>query len=164
MSEANKWVPKVGDKVRIKRCWLNGLHAGLELVVTRINEIIAYTEPHPLLADEPAFLFDDIEPAAEAKAPERIDPRESVHPTSEQLESFAKAWGAAKADPYERHRILRPETRDDSLVAAMTERTLANELARKRNIAALAQELRRPAPVRFPHPGRNFELKGGRHD
>lgn len=71
---------KVGDVVRIKRCWLNGLYEGLELEVIRIGGACVYTKPHPQVAGgEPAFAPRDIElvrrapasPAQEAPTPWR---------------------------------------------------------------------------------------------
>jgi hypothetical protein len=160
MTEAKKpWVPKVGDRVRIKHCWLRGLHAGLELVVTRVNEVVAYTEPHRLLSDgEPAFRFADIEPVACCTFNEGgyacacIRPKPPLGPVPERPRE-----PAAKADPYEQHRKKSP-----SEAAQRASTDLCDEVQgrRARLIAALAQDLRRPAPVRFPHPGRNFELKG----
>ena len=47
-------------------------------------------------------------------------------------------------------------------IAALTEALPANVAARKRNIAALAKELGRPAPVRYPHEGRSDRVYGGR--
>jgi hypothetical protein len=70
---------------------------------------------------------------------------------------------AAKVDQYWEERTGPYGGHDlghEEHVAALTAALPENEAARKRNIAALAKDLDRPAPVRFPHPGRNFELKG----
>jgi hypothetical protein len=73
---------KVGDVVRIKRCWLNGVNEGLELEVIRIGGACVFTKPHPqIVDDEPAFVPRDIElvhrasasPAQEAWVPRKGD-------------------------------------------------------------------------------------------
>lgn len=60
---------KVGDVVRIKRCWLNGVNEGLELEVIRIGGACVFTKPHPqIVDDEPAFVPRDIELVRRAPA------------------------------------------------------------------------------------------------
>jgi hypothetical protein len=49
----------------------------------------------------------------------------------------------------------RSEVDHEARIAALTQALPANEAARKRNVAALAAELRRPVAPRFPHVGKD---------
>lgn len=82
-----------------------------------------------------------------------------VSPLSAQPEPAAKA-----PDPYKLPHDRNPNGYDEKRIAqVMVARDGAHNgkepSARARLIAALAAELDRPAPVRFPHIGRNFALK-----
>ena len=68
-----------------------------------------------------------------------------------------------KGDRYAEHRRTHPETADDALVAAMTDRLLPNWLARKRLMAALTAELgqstaSRKAQLAFPSEARSCRV------
>jgi hypothetical protein len=164
MSEAKF---KVGDRVRVvglpSSDW--SMRIGQEFVVSLLD----YRGAHMTVTYGTHFIPLDCielaEPATEAKAPEPVRMPIAQRIAARRAE---KTKPAVKVDPYEQHRnALKVKFHvtsesDASLEANIARRSAHDDAVtgrRARLIAALAQELRRPAPVRFPHPGRNFELK-----
>jgi hypothetical protein len=92
-------------------------------------------------------------PPVEAQPAAKVDPPAKLNP---ELTRAQRVLHRHEPDPYLNNR---------EQVITYEQHKADNASGRRaRLIAALAQELRRPAPVRFPVPGRNFELKGGRYE
>jgi hypothetical protein len=167
------WVPKVGELVRVK-CD-DGAHCRgfVGRVTNAFNERLSAVcgDKHVVEVLGISHFLDDLEPA-DALA-DRLD---SIIGAQREV-SESELPPSFRTDPYKAHRTKllerliadghsadEPELMVASAMA--TEDTTVDRWSpkkptnRDRLIAALAAELDRPAPVRFPHPGRNFALRG----
>lgn len=185
--DANKF--KVGDTVRVLRLpspeWAFGRYSvGQEFAVIQALAGETTGEQGQLIYGVSNFYMraDDVELVESTTAP--AEPKEQRAPCGCASGCLGYVCGframpvfsppIAKVDPYDlprgathpllgRHDPYTGRFLDKEIVAyALQKADDEIEGRRARLVAALAKELDRPAPVRFPHPGRNFELKGAR--
>jgi hypothetical protein len=120
----------------------------------------------PGLSETGGYFFSRFEPLTEAAVEAKGLDREVCHRCARRMARpeaalcsicFAQAKSEASAKP-----AAKVDRRfwDADNYNGLDAQTYAQLSTLDKRIAAARSDLDRPAPVRFPHPGRNFELKG----